>query len=261
MIALSPAHKNQLINYVSWLEKRSFPYRVLKDGDSLENFTMLILTGGPDVGTGGRRDELEIAWLREAIGKIPVLGICRGLQLSNVVMGGTLHQDLPEDKVKHTTNKVEIAGEPDPILESSFHGISLSDGRTIVVNSRHHQGIEMLAPGLKSLATCEDGLVEAAEGDRILLVQWHPERPDVWGTDAERVVYEWVLKHQKPNAPEAVISYMKRKGFTVVSYDRVRKILNESWDDEKIKAEVESHPSLRRSKDKRGKIAVKLISS
>ena len=121
---------------------------------------MLVLCGGPDVGTSPKRDSLETVWLREAYGKIPVLGICRGLQIANVVLGGTLYQDLSSEKVKHTSNSKEIAGEPKPLLESSWHDIVFEDGRRVRVNSRHHQGIKELAPSLHPVARCaDDGLL------------------------------------------------------------------------------------------------------
>ena len=66
MIALAPSHKAQLGNYTSWLAKRGFPYRILQDGEKLEGYSMLVLCGGPDVGTAGRRDELEAGWFKEA---------------------------------------------------------------------------------------------------------------------------------------------------------------------------------------------------
>jgi putative glutamine amidotransferase len=137
-----------------------------------------------------------MVWTREALGKIPVLGICRGLQLVNVVLGGTLHDDLPSDPIKHTSNKKEVAGEPKPLMESSFHDIYFEDGTVLRVNSRHHQGIKDLAEGLRVLASCkEDSLPEMVEGENLLMVQWHPEREDVWGTRAEEIVYEWIKKH------------------------------------------------------------------
>jgi GMP synthase-like glutamine amidotransferase len=267
MIALAPSHKAQLGNYTSWLEKRGFPYRILSDGDSLEGFSMLILCGGPDIGTAGRRDELETKWFKEAYSKIPVLGICRGLQLSNVLLGGSLHSDLSSEKVKHTSNKVEIAGEPQPLLESSWHNVDFSDGKSIRVNSRHHQGIKEIAPCLTSIATCsEDGLVEMAEGDRSLFVQWHPERPDVWGTEAESVVYEWIKRNFVSTEPpekdpiQKISDYMRAKGFTVVSNERIRKSIDPSYSDDFLRRLIlENAGVARKVKDKHGRLAVKMI--
>lgn len=267
MIALAPSHKKQLENYTSWLEKRGLPYRILQEGDTLDGFSMLILCGGPDVGTAGKRDELETAWFKSAYGKIPVLGICRGLQLCNVLLGGTLHEDLSSEKIKHTSNNVQIAGEPEPLLESSWHDVSLREGTKIRVNSRHHQGIKDLAPGLKPIATCsEDELVEMAEGEKSLFVQWHPERPDVWGTDAEKIVFEWVVKNFQETSPiekdpvSKIADYLKMKGFTVVSNERVRKSIDPSYTDDFLRRLVlENSSVMRKVKDKHGRTAIKMI--
>jgi len=170
MIGIAPAHKNQLGNYTSWLSKRGFSYKVLKQGETLEGCKALLLCGGPDVGAQPERDQQETMWFKEAYSKIPVLGICRGLQISNVLLGGTLHEDLSSEKVTHTSNKVAIAGEPIPILESSWHNVNFEDGRVIKVNSRHHQGIKDLAEGLKPIAVCsDDELFEMVSGDKYLV--------------------------------------------------------------------------------------------
>lgn len=281
MIGIAPAHRNQLGNYTSWLEKRGIPYRVLNEGDTLKGCTMLLLCGGADVDLVSKRDVLEIEWLKEAYSKMPVLGICRGLQLSNVFLGGTLHKDLSEEKIKHTPNKIEIAGEP-VVSTSSYHDILFEDGRRIKVNSRHHQGIKELAPGLHPIAKCaDDELLEMVEGDKSLFVQWHPESPDVWGTDAEKVVFEWVEKNFTPSSKEeiqavlendfqdalskspveSILKYLRKKGFTVVSNDRIRKsILNDSFTDPLLQKLVEDNPKkIKTVRDKFGKLAIKKI--
>jgi len=265
MIALAPSHKNQLGNYKSWLEKRGLAYKILREGDVVSSFSMLILCGGPDVGSAKKRDQLELAWFKEAYGKIPVLGICRGLQLANVALGGTLYEDLSTEKVFHASNKIEIAGEPRPLLESSWHDVSVGDENGIReklrVNSRHHQGIKQLAPGLTSLAICEeDGLIEMARGDKALFVQWHPEREDVWGTRAEEIVYQWVTENYRDSSTiDMIISYMRSKGFTVVSNERIRKSIDPSMSDSKINSLISENSSLKKVTDKHGRSAVKLI--
>jgi putative glutamine amidotransferase len=110
--------------------------------------------------------------------EIPVLAICMGLQLINVVYGGTLIQDI-QTQVKHS-----------PVDEGNdrLHSIVIEEesllhqilGATeLEVNSAHHQAVEKLAPGLRVLARAPDGIVEAVQmTDRefFLGVQWHPER-------------------------------------------------------------------------------------
>ena len=103
----------------------------------------------------------------------PILAICRGEQLMNVVLGGTLYQDIPDqlaDNVGHggTTHKIGI--EEGSILASIFGTDSLE------VNSSHHQAVKDLAPGLKVTARSHDGIVEAYEGDNLTAVQFHPEK-------------------------------------------------------------------------------------
>jgi GMP synthase-like glutamine amidotransferase len=265
MVGLAPSHKSQLSNYTSWLDKRGFKYKILEKNDSAINFDMLILCGGPDVGSSPERDENETKWFKEAYGNIPVLGICRGLQLSNVLLGGTLYEDLSEEKIKHSSNKIAISGEPQPLLESSWHDVILDDGKRIKVNSRHHQGIKDLAPGLTTLGICaDDNLNEIVSGNKALFVQWHPERPDVWGTDAEQIVYEWIKQFIIPSAPvspiEQIVNYVKRKNFTVVSNERIRKSINESFTDNFIDSLIKNNShKLKRVTDKHGRIAVKIL--
>jgi putative glutamine amidotransferase len=98
-------------------------------------------------------DVIEIAQEK----KIPIFGICRGLQIINVALGGSLIQDIPKD-----------------ILD---HNISFKNKtKEIEVNSYHHQAIDRLADGLTICAVSSDGIIEAIEGENILAVQWHPER-------------------------------------------------------------------------------------
>lgn len=268
MIALAPAHRSQLVNYTSWLEKLEIPYNILTPNDNIdEKYSMLLLCGGPDVGKKGeeQRDTNDIKWFNQAYGKIPVLGVCRGLQLANVVLGGALHQDLDETLIKHTPNKVQTAGEPNPLMESSFHDI-LYDGRKIRVNSRHHQGISVLAEGLTVLATCEeDGLIEMTSGNNALFVQWHPERPDVWGTEAEQMVTKWVKERvtDKIDYQKTAIAnlghYYDSKKFTIVSEERIKKSINESYDSNFLTSLIQRFPhTVKRVTDKNGRSAIRL---
>lgn len=158
----------------------------------LERLDGLLLSGGedidpaefgaepdPDLGnTNAQRDAQE----RELFGAalevdLPVLGICRGPQLMNVHLGGTLHQHLPahvepSDDVAAIHHR--IAFEPG----SRLHGVY---GSEIEVNSLHHQGVDRLGDGVvpvgRTVGGPDDGLVEAIEieGKTALGVQWHPE--------------------------------------------------------------------------------------
>jgi putative glutamine amidotransferase len=113
---------------------------------------------------------------------LPLLGVCRGQQLLNVAMGGTLYQDLQKQEataLDHTGSRphgrdflfhsVRIA--PDSRLASLLGAIEVE------VNSLHHQGIKGMAPGLRAVAWSPDGVIEAVEGEGAfrVAVQWHPE--------------------------------------------------------------------------------------
>lgn len=115
--------------------------------------------------------ELLAAFRRE--GK-PVLGICRGCQIINVALGGTLYQDLVEQRgLVHMDPELR---HPVTAREGSvLHDLYGADFR---VNSTHHQAVKLLAPGLRADAWSEEGLVEAFshESEPILAVQFHPER-------------------------------------------------------------------------------------
>jgi putative glutamine amidotransferase len=132
------------------------------------------------------RDVVELQLTRWAVeDHKPILGLCRGLQVINVALGGTLYQDLGSQKpgtVKHDCF-------PSETYQRDFlaHEVALADGSrlraafelpNVAVNSMHHQGIKDLAPSLVASAVAPDGLVEGIEsgnGHFLIGVQWHPE--------------------------------------------------------------------------------------
>jgi putative glutamine amidotransferase len=126
------------------------------------------------------RDQFEIAALERAWQqKKPVLGVCRGMQLINVVRGGTLVQDLDEKDKTHQYQKKDMQHGVEVVQGSLLHGITGVGGR---VNSAHHQAIDQLGEGLRVNCRAEDGTIEGVEwadpADKpfMLAVQWHPER-------------------------------------------------------------------------------------
>lgn len=130
------------------------------------------------------RDQLEIPLARYAVeNKIPFLGICRGLQLVNVALGGTLYQDLREDKPdSHEHNYYGIRSRHfrahSIAIEPTSRLAQITGVLQVKVNSLHHQGINLLAKGLAATAHARDGLIEAFEYTDHpfgLAVQWHPE--------------------------------------------------------------------------------------
>jgi putative glutamine amidotransferase len=161
---------------------------------SLEGFAGLVLTGGSDVDPAlygetkqaetdrpdGERDALEASLLEEALAlNLPVLAICRGLQILNVCQGGTLIQHLnPPERHERTgaSRKLpahEVTIEPGTLLAE------IAGTNCWQVNSRHHQAVKTVAGSLRvSAVDPEDGTIEAIEHPEkrfVLGVQWHPE--------------------------------------------------------------------------------------
>jgi putative glutamine amidotransferase len=133
------------------------------------------------------RDEYETEIIRLAIEQdVPLLAICRGVQVLNVALGGTLIQDIPTERpgtLNHrvTDPKWAIAHDVTVDASSRLHAVLRdrvgADG-SLAVNSRHHQSIKDVAPELRVTATAPDGIIEAVErpGSTYCLgVQWHPE--------------------------------------------------------------------------------------
>jgi putative glutamine amidotransferase len=188
---------------------RLLPCQEAPTAATLAGLDGLVLTGGGDVEperygevrrpeTGGvdpERDRWELALVQQAFAAaLPVLGICRGVQVINVACGGTLFQDLadvtpqqhlvphPRDEAVHT---VRILG-----------GSRLSmveDATWVGVNSIHHQAINRLGEDLVATAWAEDGLVEAVEHPTlpVLGVQWHPE--NLQHLPAHRELFSWLV--------------------------------------------------------------------
>lgn len=128
--------------------------------------------------------EMQLAKWAVADGK-PLFGICRGLQVLNVVMGGSLYQDVTAEcdtPIKHDYVPTEGWARDHLAHEVSVHSgsrLHSALGSTrVMVNSMHHQGIDRLGAGLAVSAVAPDGLIEAVEGpgrSYLLAVQWHPE--------------------------------------------------------------------------------------
>ena len=164
-------------------------------GPVLDGLDGLILTGGLDVQPelyGAQRhpltdparpdrDEWEIALFRGAEERrMPVLAICRGLQLVNVARGGTLHQHLPE---AFGTERYRVGGgvfaTNEVAVDEGSRIAELVGTEPLAVHSYHHQGVDRLGDGLVVTARTDDGLVQAFESDGggyLVGVQWHPEQ-------------------------------------------------------------------------------------
>ncbi len=130
------------------------------------------------------RDRVEIALFRAAYDrKMPFLGICRGLQLVNVALGGSLYEDLLAQNPQSIKHDFFSDQAPDylahPItVEQDTRLAGILGATSLEVNSLHHQGIRRLAAGLRAIAHAPDGLIEAVQVNDYpfgLAVQWHPE--------------------------------------------------------------------------------------
>jgi len=171
----------------------------------------LVLTGGADVDPArygqlphpalGRvapaRDELEWRALDLARERgMPVLGICRGIQVLNAYHGGTLYQDLRSELASGITHdQGEAIGHTHEVevVPGSRLSAMVGAGR-IPVNSYHHQAVRELAPYFIATARAPDGVVEGVEardGSWVVAIQWHPERqlPDTGDDDPERLLF------------------------------------------------------------------------
>ncbi|HKS43506.1 MAG TPA: gamma-glutamyl-gamma-aminobutyrate hydrolase family protein [Amycolatopsis sp.] len=165
-----------------------------EDTSVLSAVDALVLAGGADIDPAcyGRaahektisrpeRDAFEFALLREALRRrLPVLGVCRGMQVLNVAFGGTLTQHLPDvvgtehqpAPATYGPNRVTVAE------GSRAAGILGSEAK---IQCYHHQAVDRLGDGLAAVAWAPDGVVEAVElpgEDFVLGVQWHPEQDD-----------------------------------------------------------------------------------
>lgn len=137
------------------------------------------------------RDSMEIQLLKAAMAlQKPVLGICRGIQLLNVALGGTIYQDIPSQMERsfpvshrqpfyYTVPSHHVDIKKGSLLSKASGGLD-----RISVNSQHHQAIKDTAPGLIPVAWAPDGVIEAVEKPDypfFLGVQWHPEY--LWQSD------------------------------------------------------------------------------
>lgn len=163
--------------------------------NSLEHCDGLLLTGGGDLGpdfyrnrhsllltnVDEERDWFEIGLVRLALAaRKPVLAICRGLQVLNVALHGTLYHDL------HSELPNSGSHQPDSITREASHPVYFKNntrlaknfGEQVLVNSAHHQAVKDLGEGLIAAGVSPDGLIEAVEGKEgfVIGVQWHPER-------------------------------------------------------------------------------------
>lgn len=154
------------------------------------------------------KDEFEFWFCRQALRRgLPILGICRGIQILNVIMGGTLHGDVMKEK-KSDLKHMDLDH-----YDSYRHPVTLIEGtplrqwygrRDLRVNSYHHQGIKRLASSLQPTAVAPDGLIEGVQDPSHpfrMGLQFHPERmlPEYAGNDRVFAAFaQAVRKHKTP---------------------------------------------------------------
>ena len=206
-------------HYVSWLQQGSEPLTVVTlsaetstNKGRIEDCDALVLSGGIDTHPGyynntnvvypnmpaafnEKRDAFEKKlFLYAQQQELPVLGICRGLQLVNCLLGGNLQQDLAG---KNSVHKAIV--QPDGKQFDKAHGLHITANSLLheiagtsrtVVNSAHHQCTDIIAPDLMVSAVSDDNIAEALEWKEkdgkpfLLCVQWHPERMFQFGLSA-----------------------------------------------------------------------------
>lgn len=189
--------------------------------DALDDCDGILLTGGADVDPSrygdverhatvaidNERDDYEFALARAAIERdLPLFAICRGVQLLNVVAGGTLVQDIPSQLTSPIVHRREkparvkktrahdVAVRPGTRLAGLLQQVATPDGR-VAVNSRHHQSVKDVAPGFIISASAPDGIIEAIEKPAATFcvgVQWHPE--NYWRTGEFADLFEGLVQ-------------------------------------------------------------------
>ena len=200
--------------YLDWVERGGGAVRLVAPGEPrpLAGADGLLLLGGEDVapdryGEADRhcerinpqRDAFELALLRSALRKdLPILGICRGIQILAVALGGTLCQDLPAELPRGRSRVIHRG----PRHTDSRHRIVLAKDTMlarligcdrVLVNSHHHQAVLALPPGMRVAARSADGVIEAIEHpDKkfVLGIQWHPER---WPRESSEAILRGFL--------------------------------------------------------------------
>jgi putative glutamine amidotransferase len=188
-VLITPAHSKQSIDAI------------------LSSCGGLILSGGEDVDPARygaapspalgsvmpERDEMEFHALGSALARdLPVFAICRGLQVLNVHLGGTLYQDLaseqPPGDITHQQRTPWSTKAHDVRVDADSMLCEIVGTDHFSINSFHHQAISQVAPSLRVVARAEDGLVEAVESRDhawVLGVQWHPERHEAAAAETD----------------------------------------------------------------------------
>ena len=225
-IGISRERQDVAVRYSTWLQHQNIPFSYINlsklslhaAADSLQICDALLLTGGEDIYPGlygkesdtarcgefnPKRDSLEFMLYSKAKQlKMPIMGICRGLQLINVAEGGNLYIDLPEDKASGELHRQGDEG-------WTNHTVRIKKGSLLAncvqkdsmsVASNHHQGIERLGEKLAPMAYTRDGLIESigwadtTNTNFLIAVQWHPEWMDKADVPSGKIAELFLMK-------------------------------------------------------------------
>lgn len=180
----------------------------------LDHVDALILSGGGDINPlylgeepirelssiNPARDNQELLLVRLAANRqIPILGICRGIQVMTAALGGKLYQDIYKEAgatLKHSQDTERHTATHSVRIASSSKLSKIFGATNLYVNSFHHQAVREAAPGFAVTAVSPDGLIEAVEsihGKSILGVQWHPECMILGGDRTMIPLFEWIV--------------------------------------------------------------------
>ncbi len=215
---------SKIQNYVDWILNYDPSIEIVKlsheknSANDILKCSALLLPGGGDADPklygqdnshglskkiDEKRDAFESELFKLAIAnKVPVLGICRGLQIVNVFLGGTLFQDIPDHKSEDSNSTDDLVHQINVDEKSLL--FRLTKNITGDINSSHHQAVEKIANELQVSSTSNDGMIESLEWkdclnkSPMLLVQWHPERMiDREQNCFSKKILEWFINNLK----------------------------------------------------------------
>lgn len=173
-------------DYEDWLSDYDVDYKIVTSPAEADSCALILFCGGPDLGIAPERDKLDSLVFNECKSKnIPIFGICRGMQIVCYFMGAELIEDLGELNLKHQKTAD---------WKSRFHTMILSTGEQWRVNSRHHQAVKDVPFECSLTGKSPEGIWEllVAADSSMMLVQCHPERSEMRGTEVEQASINYI---------------------------------------------------------------------